>query len=175
MDIDFTKIDYLKNGNDKQKRAFNTLTENEILANLQEFGPLLVGTIPINIDIENSDLDIICYYRNSNEFTEKIKERFHVYKDFKINESDHHEFNAVIAKFRIDDFEIELFGQNIPTRQQYAFRHMMIEYKLLCERGETFRQKIVDLKLQGYKTEVAFGVMLCLTGNPYLELLKFEN
>ena len=58
---DFTKIEYLKNGNQKQVLAYKILSEYKVLANIAEFDPILVGTIPINIDIENSDLDIICY------------------------------------------------------------------------------------------------------------------
>jgi hypothetical protein len=175
LNIDFANIDYLKTGNDKQRLAYAALTQNKILTNIQQFDPMLVGTIPINIDIENSDLDIICHYQNRNDFINVIKMRFCDFDNFKIRARNEQELDAVIANFRINDFEIEIFGQPIPTREQNAYRHMMIEYKLLCERGDAFRQKIIDLKRQGYKTEPAFGIALGLTGDPYLELLRYEN
>ena len=50
----------------------------------------------------------------------------------------------------------------------------MVEYNLLNKHGEKFRQQIIELKRQGYKTEPAFALVLGLTGDPYIELLKFE-
>jgi hypothetical protein len=175
LSINFENINYLKIGNHKQRLAYATLTRNKILTILQQFDPILVGTIPINIDIENSDLDIICYCKDRNKFTEIIKDTFGDAKGFKIRELNEQEPRAVIVNFKIDGFEIEIFGQGTPTSEQSAYRHMIVESKLLSERDETFRQKIIDLKRQGYKTEPAFGIALGLTGNPYTELLAFEN
>lgn len=59
--------------------------------------------------------------------------------------------------------------------QQFAYRHLIIEYNLLNQYGEKFRQQIIELKRQGHKTEPAFGLALGLTGDPYMELLKFET
>ena len=50
---------------------------------------------------------------------------------------------------------------------------MLIEYRLLRERGEMFRQEIIALKKQGHKTEPAFAIALGLKGDPYRELLNF--
>ena len=69
---DFTTIEYLRTGNEKQRQTFEILNQNKILLNLAEFEPIIVGTIPINIDIENSDLDIICYWKNKVEFIESL-------------------------------------------------------------------------------------------------------
>jgi hypothetical protein len=58
--IDFTTIDYLKEGNDRQKKAYEVLLKYKIFEKLSNYSPLLAGTVPIEIDIEGSDLDIIC-------------------------------------------------------------------------------------------------------------------
>ncbi len=81
----------------------------------------------------------------------------------------------MVANFKVDSFEIEIFGQNIPSERQNAYRHMLIEHKLIIERGENFRQKIIELKQKGFKTEPAFAILLGLEGNPYIELLKYES
>lgn len=175
MNTDFVNIEYLKIGSDRQRLAYNTLTKNEILAKLHQFDPIFVGTIPINIDIESSDLDIICYYKDKNNFTKKLKNKFGNTKDFNIYEQNGQEQNAIVANFKIDGFEIEIFGQNIPTRKQNAYRHMIIENKILNERGESFRQKIIELKRKGHKTEPAFAIILELKGNAYTELLAYET
>ncbi len=50
---------------------------------------------------------------------------------------------------------------------------MIIEHEILNRRGESFRQQIIDLKRQGYKTEPAFGIAFGLVENPYEELLIY--
>ncbi|MDQ0637445.1 hypothetical protein QF042_001010 [Pedobacter sp. W3I1] len=171
--INFLDISYLHSGNEKQIKAYHVLTDNKVLEKLSPYHPILVGTIPINIDIENSDLDIICEVSDNNKFIDKLDALFGSEKDFTISEST--EFNAIKATFLMGGFEIELFGQNIPTTQQNAYRHMLVEYKILLGKGEKFRQDIIDLKNQGYKTEPAFARLLGLNGNPYEELLKLES
>lgn len=175
MNIDFENIEYLKFGNAKQQLAYEALTKYEVLLKLKQFDPILVGTIPINIDIENSDLDIICYCRDIVEFKNIIKNNFNSCNNFEIREQNILEHKAIIANFNLDNFEIEIFGQNIPTKQQNAYRHMVIEHSILIEHGEEFRQKIVELKQQGYKTEPAFGILLGLKEDPYMELLNYKT
>jgi hypothetical protein len=171
--INFLNISYLKSGNERQKKAYQVLTDNEIIEKLAPYYPILVGTIPINIEIENSDLDIICKVSDKNEFIDKLNVLFGSEKDFTIHESP--KFGAIKANLIIDGFEIEIFGQNTPTTQQNAYRHMLIEHKLLLAKGEKFRQDIIDLKNQGYKTEPAFAKLLKLKGDAYQELLKLQS
>jgi hypothetical protein len=57
--IDFTRIDYLKDGNERQKKAYEVLTKYRIFEKLKDYSPILAGTVPIEIDINGSDLDII--------------------------------------------------------------------------------------------------------------------
>lgn len=172
--IDFSSITYLKSGNPKQILAYKILTENKILEVLSNFDPILVGTIPISIDIENSDLDIICFWKSKVEFVSKICLLFEDKTEFKIKETFIDNQESVIANFLIDGLEIEIFGQNIPTKEQNGYKHMIIEHQILEVRGEIFRQEIIKLKQMGYKTEPAFGELLGLKGNPYLELLDYK-
>jgi hypothetical protein len=171
----FENIDYLKDRNEIQRRAYKTLTKYKILKSLKEFDPILVGTIPINIDIENSDLDIICYFKNKTYFEKLLVEKFGDSANFKIWENTKLNPHSIVASFILEEFEIELFGQNIPTRQQNGYRHMIIENRLIKEGGENFRQRIIHLKQEGYKTEPAFCIELGLKGNPYEALLEFES
>lgn len=172
--IDFGNIEYLKTGNPKQIRVYETLKQNKVMEVLSEFDPILAGTIPINIDIENSDLDIICYWRNKAEFAFKISSSFENKTEFKIRETIIDQRESVIANFKIDDFEIEIFGQNIPSKNQNAYKHMIVEHEILESKGEKFRLEVIKLKQNGYKTEPAFGELLGLKNNPYLELLEYK-
>lgn len=168
--INFLNIEYLKTGNEKQQKAYQVLVDNDIFKTLSNFAPILAGTIPINIDIANSDIDIICYTPNKGLFIEVLNNNFSDKKEF--NSSENTVFNSIKANFYIDGFEFEIFGQNIETTKQNAYRHMVIEHKILLEKGENFRQEIIKLKQQGIKTEPAFAKLLGLEGNSYEELLK---
>ncbi len=170
--MNFRTIEYLKVGNEKQRQAYEILTSHQILSDLEIYDPILVGTIPIHIDIETSDLDILCCWKEKQEFIDRLIYLFGNQSNFKLWENT--ERQAVVASFVLSGFEIEIFGQNIPTNQQVAYRHMLVEFEILNWRGEKFRQEIVELKRQGYKTEPAFGIALGLKGNPYEELLTYE-
>jgi hypothetical protein len=173
--MNFDDIEYLQHGNNIQRQAYSTLTNKQILSKLKRFDPILVGTIPINIDIENSDLDIICCFADKQEFQKSITDNFSYQRNFTIREQPNLEPYAIVANFFLDDFQIEIFGQSIPTKKQFAYRHLIVEYNLLNKHGEKFRQQIIGLKQQGHKTEPAFALALGLTGDPYTELLKFET
>lgn len=172
--IDFTTIDYLKNGNNRQIQAYEILTQHHILSDIAEFEPILAGTIPIAIDIESSDLDIICYWKNKTKFIAKLHATFGDKDNYTIRETVIDNRESIIANFKIDLFEFEIFGQNIPAKEQYAYRHMVIEHEILQSKGETFRSEIIKLKQKGYKTEPAFAFLLGLNGDPYAELLKYK-
>lgn len=175
MITDFDKIEYLKKGNSRQQQAYSILSGDQVLLKLKRYDPILVGTVPIDIDIENSDLDIICYFSNKQEFIKTITDSFRNEKNFTIKEQENSGSLEITANFILEDFEIEIFGQKIPTKQQFAYRHMIVEHNLLKEYGENLRQQIIELKRQGHKTEPAFGIALGLNGDPYMELLKFET
>ncbi|MNJ91905.1 hypothetical protein D3C87_95600 [compost metagenome] len=172
MKTSFDTIEYLKSGNETQKRVYEILIKHRVMERLKDFDPILTGTIPIRIDIETSDLDIVCCYPDKALFTNYLKDSFGAEDRFTLWEQS--EQRAVICNFWLDGFELEIFGQDFPSRKQNAYRHMLIEHQLLEERGESFRREIIALKRQGYKTEPAFAMALGLTGNPYEELLKLE-
>ena len=171
----FDNINYLKDGNPRQQKAYELLEREGILLKLKAYTPLVVGTIPIEIDIETSDLDIICYWKNKKSFINDVLLFFGNKMNFHLTESIVREQDTITANFYIDDFEIEIFGQNVPCKRQFAYRHMIIEYRLLQEKGEIFRQQIIDLKRQGMKTEPAFCHLLGLSGDSYTALLEFEE
>lgn len=172
--IDFTNISYLKTGNQKQQSAFEILTKHKVFENLAEFDPILVGTIPINIDVANSDLDIICCWKNKSDFIAKTKQLFEKESHFTIREDVINDRESVVANFYISSFEVEIFGQNMPTQDQNGYKHMLIEDQILKSKGENFRLEVIKLKENGIKTEPAFGLLLGLKGNVYEELLEFK-
>jgi hypothetical protein len=167
----FSKIDYLKYGNPCQTEIYALLKREGIMDLLSEFQALLVGTYPIGINIENSDLDILCCWDNKEQYIKTMHELFGRKPDYMLQIKDINGEPSVIARFRIDGYAFEVFGQNIPTKQQDAFIHLLAEALILDQQDERFRQEVISLKKKGIKTEPAFAQLLELSGNPY-EALK---
>ena len=141
---------------------------------LAKYNPLLAGTIPIEIDISSSDLDIVCYVLDYKSFSDKLIDLFGKQVGFKIKTKLINKVITTIANFQGTHFPIEIFGQAIPSKKQNAFRHMLIEHKILQEKDSIFTQKIIHLEKSGIKTEPAFAQLLGLKGNPYHLLLTLE-
>lgn len=171
----FDGITYLETGNERQQRAYSVLKEHAVFDTLNPYTPLLTGTIPIAIDIPGSDLDIICYWTNREQFVETLIENFSSAKNFRLHQINVRGWDTIICNFKLDEFPVEVFGQNRPSKEQEAYRHMVVEYRILDERGDEFRKKIIALKTSGLKTEPAFAEALGLQGDPYDELLKFDG
>ncbi len=118
-------------------------------------------------------MDIICHVENYKKFISIIQKHFSNKKGFELNVNKKE--GTIVARFQGSFFPIEIFGQNIPTEKQNAFRHMLIEHQILIRKGKDFKNKIIELKLQGYKTEPAFAQLLGLEGDPYQALLEYQN
>lgn len=170
----FENIEYLKKGNDKQRKSYDILNEIEIFEVLKKYDPILVGTIPIGIDVAKSDLDIVCYSKNLVEIEKIIIEKYSDYKKFSINREKILE-NILVINFFQRDVEIEIYISNIPSKKTNGYRHMTVENRFLKLSNEKLKENIISLKKSGIKTEPAFSRLLNILGNPYEKLLEFEN
>lgn len=168
--IDFIDISYLAHGNDKQKLVYYILCEHHILNKLNAYKPIVVGTLPIEIDIPNSDVDIICEVSDFNQFHILVKKEFSKFEGFNFQIEESH----YVANFSIDGLPIEIYAENKPSQYQNGYLHMMIEYRLIQLLGADFKVRVINLKQQGHKTEPAFGKLLGLK-NPYIDLLELER
>lgn len=172
---DFTTIKYLASGNKRQQLAFQELNSLQIFEKLEAFNPILAGTIPIEIDIPESDLDIICECKHLDIFQNTLIRLFSKQENFKITHNSICNIPSIICNFKTPHFEVEIFGQNIPVKKQHAYRHMLVEYAILQQKDSAFKKAIMQLKKDGFKTEPAFAKLLGLSGNPYEALLLLEN
>ncbi|KHF39961.1 DUF4269 domain-containing protein [Halalkalibacter okhensis] len=169
----FDTIEYLNSGNSRQKRAFSVISELKIMSDLVEFTPILCGTVPIEIDIEGSDLDIIMEVKNFTEFERKIRLLYGGYGHFSLSKKTIKNVPVIKANFHYQNFEFELFGQDESVFNQNAYLHMVIENYVL-KQSPDLQGKIIELKKQGFKTEPAFCKVLHLpSDDPYLRLLEY--
>lgn len=166
----FLTIDYLRDGNLRQQEAFHVISELGVMLDLSEYSPILCGTIPLQIDLPYSDLDIIMEVSAFTTFEAKLVTLYSQMKEFRIKSYLLNGDIVTKTNFNYHGFAFELFGQNRPVDQQNAYLHMVIEAKLL-DQDPKRRQSIVDLKQQGYNTEAAFCQVLGLLGNDPFQLL----
>ncbi len=171
MKIQFKDIKYLREGNKIQNLAFKTLQRSQIFNILSDYNPVLVGTVPLGIDIVDSDLDIICEVYNHDIFDKIVKKHYRTYNDFSINRQIIKGMVTSFSKFYYDEFIIEIFGQPKSVYKQNGYRHMVIEKRILNIVGKDVKKEIIKLKRSGINTEAAFAQCFELKGDPYEELL----
>ncbi|WP_028891712.1 DUF4269 domain-containing protein [Tenacibaculum sp. 47A_GOM-205m] len=172
--INFKDIIYLKEGTIRQKEAHKVLLELNLFELLKNFNPILAGTIPINIDVESSDLDIICQSENHEDIVKVVREKHGKLPGFEVKTiPSYKNLKTTIITLEYKTFPIEIFVQNKPSEEQDSYLHMLIEYQILLKNNEDFKSEIIALKQQGLKTEPAFAKLLGLEEDPYEALLNY--
>lgn len=174
METDFLNIEYLKEGSSIQRKVYKTITKFNIIEQLRQFNPILVGTFPLGINIETSDIDIIGSTIDFSATFDYLVKNFSEFHDFKIQLNDNEQTKYILCSFWIKRFRIEIFLENKNPIEQNAYKHMLIEADILKQKDELFKQEIIDLKNKGLKTEEAFALLLGLDGDPYQKLLDYQ-
>lgn len=168
----FRDITYLLNGNERQRQAFRAISSLEIMSDLVNYRPILCGTIPIQINIDSSDLDIILEGYDLEEIEERLLQLYNHHREFVLKRIQIRNQPVVKANFIYENFAFEVFAQEKPTVQQNAYLHMVTEYHIL-QQQPALKQEIIRLKESGMKTEPAFCHVLGLEGDPYEALLEY--
>jgi ribosomal protein S18 acetylase RimI-like enzyme len=140
---------------------------------LAPFQPTLIGTFPLGLQVDGSDLDIACTCEDLDAFERALRTAL---SDLGIAQPriERSPIPAVVAAFSLGDDAIEIFGQALPVTAQRGFRHMVVEGQLLVIGGAALAARIRELRRSGVKTEPAFAQALGLTGDPYEALLSLE-
>ncbi len=172
MPKDWFNCAYLRQGSPRQQAAYAALEDLKVFTHLHPYSPVLTGTIPLDIDTVNSDLDIICEARDLPAFEVHVNNTFGRYENFRCQQTVISRAPSVVAQFRYDGFVVEVFGQPQPVTRQNAYRHMLVEARLLSIGGDEARRAIRQMKQGGMKTEPAFATYFCLEGDPYQVLLE---
>jgi len=160
----------LESGNAKQKLAHQAIFDLRIPEELSPYTPVLCGTIPIEIDTAESDLDVIMEVHDIPRFREQVTALYGHLQEFLITEKVREGVPTIKVNFIYGGFAFELFGQPKPVKQQNAYLHMIVEHALM-QRDPALKQTIRRLKEQGIKTEPAFALALQLPGDSYAALI----
>lgn len=173
---DWKDLRYLQTGTARQREAYAAIVRLGILAALEAYGPVLAGTIPLDVDTAGSDLDLICQVPAAelDAFGELLRRLYGARPGFRLRHTRWQELPTVVAGFAAEGFAWEVFGQPRPVAEQQAVRHLRVEHAVLQAGGEAWRQAVRQLRQQGLKTEPAFAQLLRLPGDPYAALLTLE-
>lgn len=172
--MDFKTIDYLRCGTPKQRLVHQSLTDHAILTHLAPYDPIVVGTIPLDLDIDDSDVDILLQSDDLPSLAKHLHRLFSNYTAFHLRVFDEEPRSVLICHFAINGLPFELYATNQETVNQMAYLHLLKEYEILQKEGALFAAKVRKLKQQGVKTEAAFCDLLNLSGDPYQALLAYK-
>ncbi len=154
---------------------FETVIESlDLLGKLAGYHPVVIGTPPLGIDTDDSDIDIACTADDLDAFGKSVERMFGHLEGFSSGFPVVHEEPAILVSFGFSGWDVELFCQKIDTGSQWGVRHFRIEQRLLALEPE-LRHQIRDLKRLGSKTEPAFARVLRLSGDPYRSILDLES
>lgn len=165
------RLDYLAHGTPRQRAAHAALQEARVLEHLAPWQPLLAGTIPLGLDVDGSDLDILCAVWEFEPFLARLQQAFGHLPGFAARQKESDGLPVVVARFKSGPFLVEVFAQPRPVFEQNGYRHMVVEARLLALAGPVAAAAIRQLKAAGVKTEPAFGRYFGLPGDPYDALL----
>ncbi|MBN8539604.1 MAG: DUF4269 domain-containing protein [Deltaproteobacteria bacterium] len=183
MAFDFGSIEYLADGSHRQKRAYLALRELDLFTSLAQWtgdemelgsGSALAGSIPLDLGVAESDLDIVTFSTDLKQTATLFREKFSARQNFSSSRGIVLGAATLVTRFDFGGESFEIFTQNVPLPLQNAIVHMLVEERLLLLGGLKFREKIMALREQGEKTEPAFGKVLGLE-EPYRELLQLEE
>jgi hypothetical protein len=153
----------------------DALRTSRVLEVLQRFDPTVVGTLPLNLAVATSDIDVVCEARDPNAFADTVWDAYHQFERFQLYRW-REERRPVIARFKLGDWPFELFADPRPVAQQRAWRHFEVERRLLSLDDGLLRATVARLRADGLKTEPAFARALKLPGDPYDAVLElFQN
>ncbi|MFP6740345.1 MAG: DUF4269 domain-containing protein [Alphaproteobacteria bacterium] len=176
MTQNFLAPDYSRRGNSRQRAAYTTLMDLALFERLAAYGPVLAGTIPIAIDVADSDLDILCRVSDFMGFANDVEAKFAGRTRFRMSKVVVRQgAPSLKASFIHGGFEVEIFGQDRPVIEQWGYRPMVVEARLLDLGGAALRTAIMALRHQGLKTEPAFARLLGLAGDPYEAMVELET
>ena len=145
-----------------------------LLAHLQLFNPVVIGTTPLGLAIDTSDIDIACHATDLDHFENHIASQYSDLPGYRKQAVAIQDCESLVIQFHKRAWDIEIFCQPIPTDRQWGVRHFRIEQRLLAL-SPSLRPTILKLKQAGLKTEPAFAHALRLPGDPYKAILEIEN
>ena len=169
--MNWRDLSYLQNGTERQKLAYASIKALHLMEMLNEYDPVLVSTIALDIDTPKSDLDVICCVKDVESFKKTVTMHFGQLDRFVFRRERSHS----VCSFFFSDFEYEIYANVLPVEEQAAYKHLVQTARLIRIGGEKVRESVRSAKLQGVKTEPAIAQIFGLEGDPYMAVIDYAT
>src|SRR5262245_58889810 len=121
----------------------------DLFTSLAPFKPVVVGSYPLGVQTETSVLDVICETADRAAFEHALRASFAHAPGFTVRRIA--SVRVAVASFTIDGLAVEVVGQSLPTYEQPAFRHLVVEARLL-RLASALRDDVIARKSAGAAT-----------------------
>lgn len=160
---------------ESQREVFSALKQLNILKELKTYGPAVVGTFPLGLAMEFSDVDILISSGSLDTIRSKLHQLYGTEKEFKIEDDEVMSQRAITCSFIFEKILFEVFVQETVAYAQSAFLHFNVEERLLKLGGAEFVSRVKEHRRAGLKTEPAFMKALGLDFEPYSHMLRLQK
>lgn len=158
---------------ENNRSIFNNLKKLNILKDFKKHKALVAGTFPLGLNVADSDIDILLTSEDLKYTLSELKSKYGSYDEFKYEYVEAQSLDSLVVNFKFEGIEYEVFVQETSSVQQWAYKHFLIEERLLKYGGSPFKEKVLKLRQQGFKTEAAFCEALNIKyTNPFDSLLE---
>ncbi len=141
---------------------------------LVQFPSMIIGTPPLGLATQNSDIDVAFQADDLHRFQQEAALAFGEQANYSHHSGCKRGEPYACIQFHAFDWEVELFCQSIPLDQQWGVRHFLVEQRLL-QLHPPLRLAVLELKQRGMKTEPAFASVLGLAGDPNEAILSLDS
>jgi hypothetical protein len=142
---------------------------------LADYDPLLTGTLPLGLDLPDTDLDVICQVEDFTAFCTVMRAMYGEYDEFECTTTARGGIPSAACSFRYNRFRVKVVGQPVPTRDQDAYRRTTAAARLLRMAGETALEEVRRLRVAGMQTSLAVSAYFQLEGEPEQALAELAN
>ena len=166
---------HIRDGSPRQMKAYTTVyDELMIFLKLKAHDPMWVGSFPVGIDSDESDIDIVCNPSSLRPFLRQVRSLYGDCDNFRLTWKAIERVPTVIARFTCGEFDLEIYGQPKPTANQAAVMFMLVAARLLAIGGEPAKARIQELKANGHSSAEALAIYFQIdTPAPYPTLVQF--
>lgn len=160
---------------EKNIDLFVALKDINIFSEFKGFSPLISGTFPLDIQIENSDIDILMQTGDLPDLQNLLQVKYGHYKHYHSTIVKNPNGKALVVDFEYAGFVFEIYAEDKPTVIQNSNLHFILEERILKLANAEFRNKILELKKSGIKTEPAFAQILKIPGDSYAGMIELHR
>lgn len=145
---------------EKRPKFAIIVTELKLFEIFKDHEPFIGGTIPLGIDLPESDIDFLVTFPTHFDFKNLCTAQFSGNPDFAMSQGHANGADYSLCQFTYRRVKIEIYSSVTTTFEQNGFQHYQIEEKLLKYGVLEWQNEVIKLKSQGLKTEPAFARLL---------------